>query len=102
VAPEEGFSEGNLHPKPQNFFLGADADARGVNATVAMAASVTVTKTPAAVAFLLRLTLEAVQVVNASVTGVKSEVETKGEVTSRERQTSFISFSSNLLHKGTM
>lgn len=98
VAPEEGFSDDNLHPKPQNFFLGTAAVARGVNAAVATAASVTVTETLAAVAFSLRLTLEAV----VDVTGVESDVVTEGEVTSRERQTSFISFSSNSLHKGTM
>ena len=97
VVPEEGFSEDNLHPKPQNFFLGAAAVA-GVNAADATAASVTVTETLAAVAFSLRLTLEAV----VDVTGVESEVVTEGEVRSRERQTSFISFSSNSLHKGTM
>ena len=98
VTPDEGFSEDNLHPKPQNFFLGAAAVARGVNAAVATAASVTVTKALAAVAFSLRLTLEAV----VDVTGVESEVVSEGEVRSRERQTSFISFSSNSLHKGTM
>ena len=96
--PEEGFLEESLHPKPQNSFLGAAAVARGVNAAVATAASVTVTDTLAAVAFSLRLTLEAV----VDVTGVESEVVTEGEVASRERQTSFISFSSNSLHKGTM
>ena len=98
VTPGEGFFEDNLHPKPQNFFLGAAAVARGVNAAVATAASVTVTKTLAAVAFSLRLTFEAV----VDVTGVESEVVTEGEVTSRERHTSFISFSSNSLHKGTI
>ena len=100
VVPEEGFFEDNLHPKPQNFFLGTAAVSTGVNAAVATAcaASVTVTETLAAVAFSLRLTLEAV----VDVTGVESEVVTEGEVTSRERQTSFISFSSNSLHKGTM
>ena len=98
VTPDEGFFEDNLHPKPQNFFLGTAAVPRGVNAAVATAASVTVTETLAAVAFSFRLTLEAV----VEVTGVESEVVTEGEVTSRERQTSFISFSSNSLHKGTM
>ena len=86
AASEEGFFEDNLHPKPQNPFLGAVEFARGVKAAVATAA------------FSFRLTLEGV----VDVRGVESEVVTEGEVRSRERQTSFINFSSNSLHKGTI
>lgn len=93
----EDFFEDNLHPKPQNLFLGGGV-VRGVNAAVATAACVTVSETPADAAFSLRLTSEAV----VDVMGVESEVVTEGEVMSRERQTSFINFSSNSLHKGTI
>lgn len=89
--PEGGFFEDSFHPKPQNFF-------GGTTAAVATAASVTVAETLAEAAFSLRLTLEAV----VEGMGVESEVVTEGEATSRERQTSFINFSSNSLHKGTI
>jgi len=97
VTSGEGVFEDNFHPQPQNLFWGAAAVATGFKAAVAMEARATVTEVLALVVFSLRLSLEAVVDM-----GVESEVVTEGEPTSRERQTSFINFSSNSLHKGTI